>query len=273
MSAFMTLSDNGIQGYTASPGEGTCSSCHGGGFSSSSSTTFNSFPAFSINQNGDAEFMPDSVYQIDVVLNASGFSKFGFAAQILSSSLVNSGTLQAAGSGVKFLNAGQKRTAVHNTPKTAAANTATFTFHWKAPHQGDATLYAIGNAVNGNGSTSGDYVMSPASMALVAAPAPVDTTITTGLLMQKNPEPVEWHLFPNPCNTFCQLSYQLAATSNVNLELYDLHGKKVMTLVQEQQMAGNYSQTIQLGQLPDGVYLVKSSSEGKVSCKRLLVQH
>lgn len=269
--AFMTQSDNGIQGFAGSPGEGTCSNCHGGGSSASSEITVNALPAFSVNENGDLEFMPDSVYQIQVDMNASGYTHFGFAAQILNSSVVNSGTLQAAGSGVKFLNAGAKRSAVHTTPKFGSNNAVSFTFQWKAPSQGDATIYAIGNAVNNNGSTSGDFVISPVSVPLVAAPVPVDTTIATGIFTQGTHQVERVSLYPNPCSNRCYLNYQSKAAGLIKLELIDGTGKVVYVKQPGFVGQGFHQEELEISGLNPGLYTLRISGDGSRLSKQLLI--
>lgn len=269
-SAFMTQSSNGIQGYAGSPGEGTCSSCHGGGASSSSAITINSTPTFSFNENAEMTFTPDSIYKIDVEVTAVGFSKFGFASQILSSSSINSGTLQAAGSGVKFLNSGSKRTAVHSTVKNAAVNTVTFSYQWKAPRDGDATIYAIANAVNGNGNTGGDFVVSPVSVPLVAevVPVPHDTS-TVGLKTISELVFSGIVAYPNPCKDVCSLNYNLLRHSEVRIQLLNSEGKLLKSLFAENETPGLHSHSFYFSDLTEGSYFLKISSEKTTFSKKI----
>lgn len=271
-SAFMTQSSNGIQGYTGSPGESTCSHCHSGGFSPSSGITINSIPAFSFNENAEMTFMPDSTYKIEVEVKADGFSKFGFASQILSSSLVNSGTLQAAGSGVKFLNAGLKRTAVHTSPKNASANTATFSYEWKAPHDGDAIIYAISNAVNGNGNTGGDFVLSPVSVPLVAEviPTPPDTN-TVGLKTNNISALSAFVVYPNPSKDLCQVKYGLTTDSKVLIRLLNAEGKLLRELHAANETTGGHNHSFQFDNLPEGFYFIELQMGRQKQCKKIQI--
>ena len=47
--------------------------------------------------------------------------------------------------------------------------------------------------------------------------------------------------FPNPFNPTTTIYYQLPADSRVTLEIYDIHGREVRTLVDEQKSAGYYT--------------------------------
>ena len=274
-SAFMTQSSSGIQGYAGSPGEGTCSHCHGGGFSASSGITINSIPVFSLNENEELTFMPDSTYQIDVEVMAAGFSKFGFASQILNSSLINSGTVQTAGAGVKFLNSGSKRTAVHTTPKNASANTATFSFQWKAPQNGDATIYAIANAVNGNGNTGGDFVLSPVSLPLVAAVVsnPPDTTTTTGTKRIAEAYVSELMIYPNPCKDLCKIKYSLANNSPVSIQVFDQKGEIIKNLFDGTESCGTQLHLFSFSDLPEGNYILRLRFGTQILHRKIQVLH
>ena len=274
-SAFIAKYSNGIAGYSGSPGEGTCSNCHGGGASASAGITITTVPAFSVNGNSELEYMPDSVYQITIETSASNFSRYGFASQILNSANTNAGALQNAGSGVKFLNLGAKRSAVHTTPKIAAG-TALFTYKWAAPSAGEATIYAIANAVNGNNSTSGDFVIAPVSMSLVAAPTPtppIDSTSTVGVPQNKLTSLQNVSVFPNPVNDLGSISYNLKKAGNVSIELIDMRGLRVKQLYNQPETPGYHSQILNLSEVPSGVYFIKILVDlQKVSQKLITVQ-
>lgn len=275
-SAFITKSSNGITGYAGSPGEGTCSSCHGGGSSSASGITITATPAFSVNINSETEYMPDSVYQIAIAVEATGFTRYGFASQILNNSNTNAGTFQNPGTGVKLLGSTNKRSMVHTTPKIASSGQAvTFTYHWKAPSGGNATIYAIANAVNGNNNTSGDFVISPVSLNLVAAPTPTTNIDSVGVGIKKIAvESVSAvSIYPNPANSLSTMSFYLHESRFITIELIDIRGTSVKQLHKQQQEAGSHSFLLNLNGVASGVYFIRTLADHqKVSQKLITLQ-
>jgi hypothetical protein len=265
-SAFILKNSTGKQGYAGSPGEGACDNCHNGGSSAASGITITSAPAFSVNINSETEYMPDSLYTITIGMQAAGFSKYGLASQILNNSNTNAGVLKNAGAGVTFLNSGAKRTAVQNSVKSAAG-VAAFTYKWKAPSSGDATIYAIGNAVNGTGGTGGDFVIAPTSLALVAAPTP--TTITVGLKENHNLIS-QINIFPNPANDLSTISYFLTESKTISIQLIDISGRLVKLLSESIETAGMHSQIIDVNTVASGVYFIKITSGGEKLSQKLI---
>ncbi|MCX6138090.1 MAG: lamin tail domain-containing protein [Ignavibacteriales bacterium] len=62
--------------------------------------------------------------------------------------------------------------------------------------------------------------------------------------------------FPNPFNPTTTISYQLTSKSMVSLRVYDLLGKEIAELVNEQKEAGSYSVQFNARNLASGIYMV-----------------
>ncbi|MFN3639260.1 MAG: T9SS type A sorting domain-containing protein, partial [Chloroherpetonaceae bacterium] len=63
--------------------------------------------------------------------------------------------------------------------------------------------------------------------------------------------------YPNPFNPTTTISYQLPVASDVRLEVFDILGKKVATLVNGRQAAGAYSYTWNASAAASGVYFYR----------------
>jgi uncharacterized delta-60 repeat protein len=78
-------------------------------------------------------------------------------------------------------------------------------------------------------------------------------------------------LYPNPAKSQTAIRYALPAESKVSLQLYDISGRLVKTLVNEQKKVGNYSTNINSQTLPAGVYFLSLQTASKRLIKRLVV--
>ena len=77
--------------------------------------------------------------------------------------------------------------------------------------------------------------------------------------------------YPNPFNPATVISYQLATAGKVTLKIFDVLGKEVTTLVNEEKSAGSYSVKFNAVNLPSGVYFYCLKSGGFVETKKLLL--
>ncbi|MDX2129238.1 MAG: T9SS type A sorting domain-containing protein [Chloroherpetonaceae bacterium] len=63
--------------------------------------------------------------------------------------------------------------------------------------------------------------------------------------------------YPNPFNPSTRIKYQLPEKGNVSIDVYDILGKKVQTLVNGTKDAGNYEVTFNARNLSSGVYFYR----------------
>lgn len=257
---FHSKNSGGVAGLNGSPGEGTCSGCHGGG-PSNTTVTINSNPAFVGN-----EYAQGQTYTITISLSSPSYTRFGFTTEILNSVVnTNAGVMANAGSGVKFLTLGNgRKNAVHSTPKTGAAGTADFVFEWTAPSNGNAvTIYAVGNCVNGNGSTSGDFARTT-QLTL--------TTPTVATVKEQSLNSFQaFHVFPNPVLDKINVSYNLSDPKHIKIQLLSMNGSVVSELLDEDQENGVYSQRLNVpADLASGVYFLKVMADNKIVAQRLV---
>jgi hypothetical protein len=70
--------------------------------------------------------------------------------------------------------------------------------------------------------------------------------------------PEEFALFdsyPNPFNPTTHIRFRIPRSEHVTLTVYDLHGRKVAELANENLGPGSYERTFEAGGLASGVYL------------------
>ena len=77
--------------------------------------------------------------------------------------------------------------------------------------------------------------------------------------------------YPNPFNPTTKISYQIPVTSFVSLKVYDILGKEVVTLVNEEKPAGNYEVEFDGSGLSSGIYFYKLNTENYTSVKKMIL--
>jgi len=71
-------------------------------------------------------------------------------------------------------------------------------------------------------------------------------------------------VYPNPFQDEVTITFKVSETTNATLSVYDLVGRKLLTILDGQTPDGVYSYTKNLGELEPGVYIVKLSVENGV---------
>ena len=77
--------------------------------------------------------------------------------------------------------------------------------------------------------------------------------------------------YPNPFNPVTIISYALPKASHVTIKVYDILGREVTTLVNEEKNAGNYNAQFSAGKLASGIYLYKMQAGNFQETKKLLI--
>lgn len=106
-----------------------------------------------------------------------------------------------------------------------------------------------------------------------------DTTATQ--VTKSGGVPIEFALhqnYPNPFNFSTTIKYQLPATTDVKLEIYNLLGQCIRTLVDQSQMAGSYlirwDGTDDFQQsVASGIYLYQLKTKNSIQTNKLIILH
>lgn len=173
-SSFLTVkSSGGKAGYTNSPGETACNSCH-------STYALNSGPgSVSITSNIPGwAYTPNQTYTINVTITHQTMPLFSFGFEALSGSgpYANAGTFIITNSTetqilTKTVDGVSRNNVVHKTNGGLQNNTKTFSFDWTAPpsNAGNITFYVCGLACNAQSNLTGDYAYTASQVVTFAA--------------------------------------------------------------------------------------------------------
>jgi hypothetical protein len=95
-----------------------------------------------------------------------------------------------------------------------------------------------------------------------------------GLINTNTEIPEKFHLyqnFPNPFNPSTSIKFDLAKTGLVKLTVFDVTGKSVQTLVNEQLGAGSYSYDFNASILSSGIYFYKVETPEFTSIRKMVL--
>ncbi len=100
-----------------------------------------------------------------------------------------------------------------------------------------------------------------------------DFKLTTALQPEQGlPDVIKlYNNYPNPFNPSTVISYQLALNSHVFLKVYDITGKLIRTLVDDQQIAGAHKVTFNASSLASGVYFYTLNAGDQSFTKRMVL--
>lgn len=97
---------------------------------------------------------------------------------------------------------------------------------------------------------------------------------TVSVIKESETIPDKYNLFqnyPNPFNPVTNIKFNIPKAGNTKVEVYDLLGKKVETLVNQYLAPGNYKVTFDGSNLPSGVYFYHLNSEYFTETKRMIL--
>lgn len=100
------------------------------------------------------------------------------------------------------------------------------------------------------------------------------TSVLTGINDNKLTLPKDYKLsqnYPNPFNPSTNIRFTIPSQGLVTLRVYDLLGKEVATLVNEEKSAGTYVVRFDASRLASGVYFYRIVSGNFVSTKKLVL--
>ena len=91
----------------------------------------------------------------------------------------------------------------------------------------------------------------------------LNESINNGFIINQNT--------PNPFNPNTKISYSIPKQSFVQLKVFDVLGREVATLVNEEQPTGNYSIEFDASNLTSGIYFYRIQAGDFVEIKKMLL--
>ncbi|MCP4231783.1 MAG: T9SS type A sorting domain-containing protein [bacterium] len=78
-------------------------------------------------------------------------------------------------------------------------------------------------------------------------------------------------VYPNPAGGAATFAFTLPEASEVTLDVYDVKGRKVMTVLDESRDRGEYEVTADVGALSSGIYIYRLSAGNDSAAKKMIV--
>ncbi|MHA2275646.1 MAG: T9SS type A sorting domain-containing protein [Candidatus Kariarchaeaceae archaeon] len=150
---------------------------------------------------------------------------------------------------------------------TLRATTNSSTFNWTDPDirilEDNYYFYYYVKAYNGSTESSGSNIVS--------TPGQFYKPVVKKKISVANNNYKLYQNYPNPFNPTTNISFHLAEESTVQLQIYNIQGKLVSTLVNETRDKGNYSVSFNSDGLPSGVFFYRLTTKNFTDIKRMLL--
>ena len=102
----------------------------------------------------------------------------------------------------------------------------------------------------------------------------IDNVIATQITDEHGLMPNRFRLnqnFPNPFNSTTNISFQLASTGHVLLEVYDITGRRIITLINKTLNQGNHKIVFNAENLSTGIYFYRMENSDYISVKKMIL--
>ncbi|MCS7073268.1 MAG: T9SS type A sorting domain-containing protein [Bacteroidia bacterium] len=251
-----TQNNAGKFGVSGAPGENTCLQCHGGNPLNHSSGSV------MISSSRGTKYLPGATDTLTITISRSGSPKYGFclSAQANGQSVGTFSLLEPTRTQIGT-QSGKTYISHRSNAGTSSTGSTTFTVAWTAPatNIGNLTFYVSANAVNGNGTSSGDFVFTSS--------LEVSPDIASSL--DENPWITNLRIFPNPASDLVALEGNILSENPFSVTVRDWQGK----IICQETFHKNLLQTaLSTSGWSSGIYWIEIACGNKKIHKKLLIR-
>ena len=191
-----------------------------------------------------------------VTISQVGEATEGKLVRILSVHLVNAAQWPGAGSDANVLVSNGVDTLVMRIDKETNIDGS-------PPPSQPFNVVGIGNQFTTSIPPNNGYQILPRSLSDIVTGVENEPGIPRTFELSQN--------FPNPFNPSTRIRYSLPEKANVSLKVFNVLGQEVVTLVNDQQQAGNYVALFEANSLPSGVYFYRLEAGSFRQVKKMLL--
>lgn len=263
----MALTNGGgaFPARTGAPGDATCgagSTCHTdatGGMSN-----LNTGPGV-LSIEAPTSYAPGQPLEFTIRLAQEGTTRFGFQTTVRNSENTFAGQFELLDTNTMRFASPANFYVTHRSPGTFHVDIAEWTIRWIPPAEniGPVTIYAAGNASNGNGASSGDQIYTTQRTIEPDPSLGFEETVTPVFTLRP--------AYPNPVSTETTIPYELKQPALVSLVLSDGQGRIVRTVDAGVQPIGRQQLLVDTCDLAAGTYFYTLRTPFARATRSLLV--
>jgi len=157
----------------------------------------------------------------------------------------------------------------HTSPNQFVSDTVFWSFSYTAPDSLlNDTLYSVGNSTNGDSIPTDLDQWNFGENFIVNV---IDKPVNVERMNLVPEEYILYQNYPNPFNPTTNLKFRMADFGFVSIKVFDLLGREVATLVNEERSAGEYEVEFNATGQASGIYLYKLETSNFTATRKMLL--